>query len=196
MVYKFTNRRIGIRINGFVNRSRSISFPNADGLRPTGNRIRETLFNWLGQTLNGKSCLDLFAGSGALGFEAISRGARQVVMVDAARKVCRSLKENADNLDIALSQPDARLTIAHRSALDFLSSCAERYDIVFLDPPFNQHRIPELLAAITPHLAPQAIVYVEQASAIAELSTEWHIIKESRAGQVRFALLGHSQGKS
>src|SRR5512147_1235301 len=87
-----------VRIVGGAWRSRLLPFPDVPGLRPTPDRVRETLFNWLGQLMDGKVCLDLFSGSGALGFEALSRGARQVVMVERDAKVARSLRDNATTL--------------------------------------------------------------------------------------------------
>src|SRR6187397_596042 len=121
-----------VRIIGGTWRSRVIAFaPRAD-LRPTSDRVRETLFNWLGQDLTGVVCLDLFAGSGALGFEAASRGAARVVMVERDRAACASLKENRDLLGAD------RIEIVERDALEFLRQDGAQYDVIFLDPPFSE----------------------------------------------------------
>ena len=171
-----------IRIIGGSWRSRIIEYPDSTGLRPTPDRVRETLFNWLGQHLDGKICLDLFAGSGALGFEAISRGAAEVVMVEQASSVARRLKENAQLLGAN------NATIINADALQFLRSNARPFDIIFLDPPFNQGLLDQVLIALTAWLALDAKVYVES-----ELSFEpgaaWKILKQSRAGQVKSQLL-------
>ena len=111
-------------------RGRKLQFPDVDGLRPTSDRIRETLFNWLAPVISGAQCLDLFAGSGALGFEAASRGAAEVVMVDRDRTVARTLKQGAellaaDNIDVLCD-----------SAEHFIAGNRRQFDIVFLDPPF------------------------------------------------------------
>jgi len=111
-------------------RSRLIRFPPAAQLRPTPDRVRETLFNWLGQRLDGLACLDLFAGSGALGFEALSRGARRVVMVERDRTVAAALRESARDLGATGAE------IHESDALAWLARSRETFDVVFLDPPF------------------------------------------------------------
>ena len=121
-----------VRIIGGEWRSRRIRFPDAAGLRPTPDRVRETLFNWLGQDLTGRRCLDIFAGSGALGFEALSRGAAEVVMVESSRLAWRGLRATADELGAG-----ARLRLVAGDALHFLAAPAGVFDIVFLDPPYG-----------------------------------------------------------
>ena len=131
-----------VRIIGGEWRRRVLRFPDAQGLRPTPDRVRETLFNWLGQDLDGLSCLDLFAGSGALGFEAASRGAAKVVMVEHAPKVAAALEENARLLDAG-----GRLQIVRADAVKFASSLTAtgvRFDVLFLDPPYKQGWIERL----------------------------------------------------
>jgi len=120
-----------VRIVGGAWRSRLIPFPPTKGLRPTPDRVRETLFNWLGQDLTGKTCLDLFAGSGALGFEAASRGARRVAMVERDASVFQALAANRDRLG-ALA-----VELTKSDALEFLRADTGLYDVVFLDPPFD-----------------------------------------------------------
>ncbi len=171
-----------VRIIGGAWRSRVIHFPDCVGLRPTPGRVRETLFNWLGQRLDGKTCLDLFAGSGALGFEALSRGAAHVVMVEQSPRVARALAENVQRLSAQWA------AIANADALQYLRGRKERFDIVFLDPPFNQSILPAVLALLPPWLAPDARVYLESESRF-EANIEWKILKQSRAGQVKFQLM-------
>jgi 16S rRNA (guanine966-N2)-methyltransferase len=179
-----------VRIIGGDWRSRVIRVPDSAGLRPTPDRVRETLFNWLGQRLDGLACLDLFAGSGALGFEALSRGAADVVMVEQSRDVAKALRENAKSLNAAAAE------IVNADALQYLRGPALSFDVVFLDPPFNQALLPAVLALLPPWLAPDARVYAESELDF-EPSGEWKILKQSRAGQVKFQLMTPAtQGES
>jgi 16S rRNA (guanine966-N2)-methyltransferase len=173
-----------VRIIGGEWRSRRISFPDHEGLRPSADRVRETLFNWLGQDLSGQSCLDLFAGSGALGFEALSRGAASVVMVEKSRRVCAALSRNAE----LLAAKNLRLHCA--DALEFATAAdaAARFDLVFLDPPFRSDLLLQLLPRVAVLLRPGAQVYVESAAAF-EPSGGWRIERQGRAGQVHFTLV-------
>src|SRR5258705_7608832 len=159
-------------------RSRLVSFPPAAQLRPTPDRVRETLFNWLGQRLDGLSCLDLFAGSGALGFEALSRGARRVVMVERDRAAAAALRASAKKLDAA------NLEIVESDAMRFLQRPAERFDVVFVDPPYAENLVPVVIERLAPHLAEGARVYTESADPI-DLPPGWHPLREDRAGAVR-----------
>jgi 16S rRNA (guanine966-N2)-methyltransferase len=178
-----TYRKAGkIRIIGGEYRGRRIAVPERRDLRPTPDRVRETLFNWLGQTLAGKSCLDLFAGSGALGFEAASRGATRVVMVENDRNVFSNLEKTlalirAKQVDLVLGD-----------AFDYLKKTDQRFDVVFLDPPFRQNALPALLERLPERLAPGARVYVEAPEALAP-AEPWRELKRSRAGQVSYQLL-------
>ena len=175
-----------VRIIGGEWRSRRITFPDRDGLRPSADRVRETLFNWLGQNLGGQCCLDLFAGSGALGFEALSRGAASVVMVEKSRRVCEALRRNADLLgakNLQLHCADA-LEFATVAAAD----AAARFDVVFLDPPFHSPLLGQALPLIAPLLRPGARVYVESAAAFAP-SGGWRVLRHGRAGQVHYTLV-------
>ncbi|MEO6023871.1 MAG: 16S rRNA (guanine(966)-N(2))-methyltransferase RsmD [Burkholderiales bacterium] len=171
-----------VRIGGGLWRSRVIRFPGSSGLRPTPDRVRETLFNWLGQRLDGKICLDLFAGSGALGFEALSRGASEVVMVEQSRQVAQTLKDNGQLLTAS------SLTVLNTDALQFLRGTPRRFNIVFLDPPFQQGLLPQTLNLIAPWLADGALVYAESELGVTP-SRDWKILKQSRAGQVNFWLM-------
>ena len=175
-----------VRIIGGDWRSRRISFPDHEGLRPSADRVRETLFNWLGQDLNGQICLDLFAGSGALGFEALSRGAARVVMVERSRRVCEALRRNAE----LLAAKNLQLHCA--DALEFATALAadgtERFDVVFLDPPFNSTMLAQVLPKLAFLLRPGARVYVESAAAFTQTGG-WQIVRHGRAGQVHFTLV-------
>lgn len=162
-----------------------ISFPDAEGLRPTPDRVRETLFNWLGQTLYGRSCLDLFAGSGALGFEAASRGAERVVMVEMNRRVLHALHDNVKKLGCA------NVFVYGRDGLEFASSDAQQYDVIFLDPPFQSDYLPRLLEILPQRLNKNGVLYVESGAAIT-VPPSWQIIKSGKAGQVHYQLLGLS----
>jgi 16S rRNA (guanine966-N2)-methyltransferase len=171
-----------VRIVGGIWRSRLIDVPSRPGLRPTPDRVRETLFNWLGQDLAGLACLDLFAGSGVLGFEAASRGAARVVLVERDRAAIEALRANQAELDAA------KVQIVAADALAYLDSATERFDVVFLDPPFRQNALPAVLPALPPRLAPGARVYLEAALPL-PVSAPWHELRRKRAGQVSFQLL-------
>jgi len=163
-------------------RSRIVKFPAAAELRPTPDRVRETLFNWLGQRLDGLACLDLFAGSGALGFEAASRGAARVVMVERDRKVAAGLRESARALEAA------DVEVVEGDAIEWLARPRERFDVAFLDPPYASDLVTRALAVLPPALAPGARVYVESSAPVAA-GGPWRTLREDRAGAVRYALL-------
>jgi 16S rRNA (guanine966-N2)-methyltransferase len=170
-----------VRIIGGQWRSRVIRFPPAAQLRPTPDRVRETLFNWLGQRLDGLACLDLFAGSGALGFEALSRGAVRVVMVESDRSVAAALRESANLLDAKGAE------IVPGEAISFLDRGADRFDVVFLDPPFASDLAARAMQRLPSRLNPGARVYVEGAQAL-EPAPPWRALREDRAGAVRYGL--------
>lgn len=152
--------------------------------------MRETLFNWLGQWLEGLSCLDLFAGSGALGFEAASRGALRVVMVENDHAAVSALE--AARQRIAAHAVE----IVEADALRYLGQSSQRFDLVFLDPPFRQNALPAVLERLEPRLAPAARVYVES-DAPSSPGERWAELKRSRAGQVSYQLFewrGDDQG--
>jgi len=162
-------------------RSRLVKFAPAAELRPTPDRVRETLFNWLGQHLDDLACIDLFAGSGALGFEALSRGAVRVVMVERDRAVAQQLRESARELD-------ARdLEIVHDDALRYLAREGESFDVAFVDPPYASDLAARALALLPRRLKPGAHVYVESAQPV-RLEAPWRALRQERAGAVRYAL--------
>ena len=170
-----------VRIIGGTWRSRLVKFPPTLALRPTPDRVRETLFNWLGQRLDALACLDLFAGSGALGFEALSRGARRVVMVERDREVAAALRDSARELGAQGAY------IVHGDSLAWLRTNTEKFDVVFLDPPFASDLAQRALQLLRAHVAPGARVYVESAGTV-EAGDAWRAVREDRAGAVRYAL--------
>jgi len=171
-----------LRIIGGKYRSRVLRVAARPGLRPTPDRVRETLFNWLGQDLSGLACLDLFAGSGALGFEAASRGAERVVMVEQDRTALAEL----DRSRAALGAEQVLIVAGDANA--FLAREKECFDVVFLDPPFRQNAVPDLLAKLPPRLLRGARVYVESGAPVA-VPWPWTELKQARAGQVSYQLL-------
>jgi 16S rRNA (guanine966-N2)-methyltransferase len=185
-----SNKQGELRIIGGKWRGRKISFKAVDGLRPSPSRIRETLFNWLNNDIASSHCLDLFAGSGALGFEALSRGAGSVAMVELNKMVTRELKSNKEHL-----QAEA-LQVIHQDATqpqNLSSLLKHKIDIVFCDPPFNKQFVQPLLQKLDESglLQSPALVYVETEKSLTELSLpeHWTIIKEKNAGDVRYRLI-------
>jgi 16S rRNA (guanine966-N2)-methyltransferase len=180
-----------VRILGGTWRGRRLSFPPADGLRPTPDRVRETLFNWVRPTLVGMRCLDLYAGTGALGIEALSQGAASCTFVERDPLVARALTENLERLGAEgyeLLRTDAALALDRQGGT---------FDLVFLDPPFGRGLIPELLDRLrhSERLADVALVYVEaeRDQAVAGIPG-WRVLSSGKAGQVGFHLLEMDHG--
>lgn len=179
------------RIIGGHWRSRTLAFPSLPGLRPTPDRVRETLFNWLQLKIVGANCVDLFAGSGALSFEALSRGARHVTSIDAAREAVAGLEENARLLKAQ------GLTLIQDKAQHWLQQPGTEtaVDIVFMDPPFADHLLPACCRQLEASgiLAAQAYIYLETDQALQEdmLPANWEILKHKKAGQVQYYLCRH-----
>jgi 16S rRNA (guanine966-N2)-methyltransferase len=171
-----------IRIIGGRWRGRKLSFPQTSALRPTPDRVRETLFNWLGQDLTGLTTLDPFAGSGALSLEALSRGASRAVAVDRDPKLVRALEANAAKLGAQA------LEIHCADALAFLAGDTRAYDVVFLDPPFAADLWARLLPAVLKRLTPTGSVYVEAPVPI-EPPDGLAVWRRDKAGQVHYHLL-------
>jgi len=144
--------------------------------------VRETLFNWLGQDLTDKRCLDLFAGSGALGIEAASRGASEVVMVESNRSVYQSLQVNIQKLQLTT------VALRNEDALNFSKRNNEQFDVIFLDPPFKSDYLEKLLPLLSVQLAPKGLLYIESGSAI-DAGEDWQVYKQGRAGAVHYQLL-------
>jgi len=177
-----------VRIIGGDWRRRILRFPDSEGLRPTPDRVRETLFNWLGQDLDGEDCLDLFAGSGALGFEAASRGARRVVMVEKSPPVLAALRENARNL-----HAESRVEIVGGDAIQYLASTQGKFDLIFADPPYKQGWIDKLAPHLPRLLNEDGAIYVEAEYGIDSLG-DWHTVRSGKAGEVRYHLLRREPG--
>lgn len=178
-----------VRIISGTHRTRKIHFPDAPGLRPTSDRIRETLFNWLRDEMHGARCLDLFAGSGALGFESLSRGASWVDFVESNAQVKNTLAESLVTLamsNAAVHADDALRWIARNK------DTATAFDIVFLDPPFAENLLPQVCCRLADSalLKPGAKIYIETDAAMPEIDVpdNWQLLKAKRAGNVNFRL--------
>jgi 16S rRNA (guanine(966)-N(2))-methyltransferase RsmD len=152
------------------------------GLRPTPDRVRETLFNWLGQDLTGLDCLDLFGGSGIVGLEAASRGAAHVTIVERDPRAFAALKQAAKTLEAA------QVEVIRCDAVRFAQTASRQFDVVFLDPPYNQGWLERLEPSLERILKPGGWLYAESESPVKHLGT-WQTIKQGRAGQVHFHLL-------
>ena len=183
-----TGRKPGpgrIRIIGGSLRNSRLQVPELAGLRPTPERVRETLFNWLAPVLEGARCLDLCAGTGALGIEACSRGAASVQFVERDARAAQALRENLARLRIETAQ------VSTLEAATFLRGVAEAFDVVFLDPPFASQLWAELADQLDTGgwLATNGLIYVESSRAgVAGLPANWVTHREAQAGAVRFAL--------
>ena len=175
-----------VRLNAGIWRSRIIKFLDAEGLRPTPDRVRQTLFNWLEQDLTGKTCLDLFAGTGALGFEALSRNAKGVTMVEFSPAACKSLQQNK-----ALLKADSA-QVLQMDAMQFLAQNTQKYDVIFCDPPYNKGWLDKLLPPLRTHLAEGGVVYAEAEYAL-QGTDDWQVLKHGKAGAVYYHLLKYSK---
>jgi 16S rRNA (guanine966-N2)-methyltransferase len=182
-----TGSRNQLRIIGGRHRGRRLPFPDQPGLRPTADRVRETLFNWVAPLIAGARCLDVFAGSGALGFEAASRGAAEVVMIERAPAAARQLRANVQMLgaqEIQIHQADALEWLARPGRTHF--------DLVFLDPPFAEDLLAPAVERLERNhwLAPEARLYLEAPVQIGfpPLPDGWELIRDKTAGQVRYGL--------
>ena len=183
------NRKPGsVRIIGGRWRGTRLPVPDLPGLRPSGDRGRETLFNWLQAYIHDARCVDLFAGSGVLGLEAVSRGAARAVLVEKSRKAVRVLRESVERLDTQ------RVEVVDSDAIAWLASCApQSIDIVFIDPPFGAglgRRALELLAAGN-LIASGGLAYLEagRATPLPAPGPGWEILREKTLGEVRMQLL-------
>jgi 16S rRNA (guanine966-N2)-methyltransferase len=177
------------RIIGGSWRGRKLAFAPLPGLRPTPDRVRETLFNWLAPVIQGAHCLDLFAGSGALGFEAASRGAARCLLIERDTRAVRILREQVDRLDARLVQ------VVEADALHWLSGASQPFDIVFLDPPFRAGLLPDCIRLLENGgwLAPLAWIYLEAERGMPlELPERWELYRDRHAGQVSYRLVRRS----
>jgi 16S rRNA (guanine966-N2)-methyltransferase len=175
-----------LRIIGGRWRGRRLSVSESEGLRPTPDRVRETLFNWLQPYLAGASCLDLFAGTGALCLEALSRGAGRVVMVEQAAPVAQRLRQTLEMLEAE------NATVVRADAVEYLRQTPQTFDIIFLDPPFSTDLIARCAGLIETHgwIKPGGLIYVEAPSRIESLPLPagWELIRSKKAGQVGYHL--------
>lgn len=175
-----------IRIIGGQWRGRKLPVPDSPGLRPTTDRVRETLFNWLAPVIAQARCLDCFAGSGALGFEALSRHAAHATLLESERAIARQLTQNA----ALLKAENAR--IINTDALNWLAQPGEPFDLVLLDPPFRRDLLGRALALLEHQgwLAPEAWIYVEAEAENAAIAipANWRLHREKIAGQVAYRL--------
>ncbi|EKM0666594.1 16S rRNA (guanine(966)-N(2))-methyltransferase [Cronobacter turicensis] len=183
-----------IRIIGGQWRGRKLPVPDSPGLRPTTDRVRETLFNWLAPYLVGARCLDCFAGSGALGLEALSRYAADATLLEMERGVAQQLQKNLATLKSSAAK------VVNTNTLNFLSQNGEPHDIVFVDPPFRKGLLEETLNLLETRgwLAPQALIYVESEmeNGLPPVPASWQLHREKVAGQVAYRLyLRESQGE-
>ncbi len=182
-----------VRIIGGEHRGRRLGFPSIPGLRPTPDLVRETLFNWLQPVLPGAVCLDLFAGSGALGLEAASRGAARVIMVDASAAATAQIRENVELLglkQVCVEQADAASWLERTTP--------EPADIVFLDPPYDDDNLLEASCTLLERggwLKPDARIYVEvdEGKPLTTPDTLWHPIRKKRSGRVCYSLYTNRQ---
>lgn len=176
------NREISI-ISGTL-KGRRLKVLDQPGVRPTSSRTRETVFNWLQNLILGKNCLDLFAGTGALGFECVSRGANSCVLVDNNPIICEEIKEKTSHFSCF------NVSVIKSDAMKFLMNNDELFDIVFLDPPFGTTLLTRTLKIMTNStLKKNAMVYVE-AEQGTKVSDDWLILKKSNSKNVKFMLLG------
>ncbi len=176
-------RRSEVRLIGGQWKRSKLPVADAPGLRPTPDRVRETLFNWLGQDLTGWRCLDAFAGSGALGFEAASRGADQVVLLERDRRLASGLIESKQRLKAD------RLRVETTDALAWMARCPpDSFELIFIDPPFDTSLLEPVLALAQRLVVPQGFVYVEARQAVRPpAGCKMH--REGRAGAVHFHVL-------
>lgn len=181
---KHTGNRL--RIIGGQWRSRQLPFPDVEGLRPTTDRVRETIFNWLQPYLPGAKVLDVFAGSGALGFEALSREAQSITLLEKNQKAAKQLQENAKTLNAV------NCNIHMGDALQVLPSLHTSFDLIFLDPPFGKGLLPDCIDAIETHglIQVHGWVYIESEQELIHLNIpkHWRLHREKKAGQVKLRL--------
>ena len=175
-----------IRIIGGKYKGRNLHFPAVNDLRPTPERIRETLFNWLAPYISGSHCLDLFAGSGALGFEAISRGAKNISFVESSRKASHAIEKNIQVLNSDCAN------VTNQDSINYLKHCNRQFDIVFLDPPFKSSLLQSSIDLINEHdlINNTGWVYAEYSAHQQQPNclSPWKIHRQTKAGDVRASL--------
>lgn len=186
-----SGKRQQLRIIGGKWRGRKLAFPAVEGLRPTGDRIRETLFNWLAPEIVGARCLDLFAGSGALGLEALSRGADNLTLVEAAEPAARQLRQHLQTLGADNAE------VIQGDSLQLIWPADTQWDLVFIDPPFEENLWQPVMDWLTAQvlLAPEAAIYVESPPTGAyRVPAHWQLHREKITGQVSYRLYHYRPG--
>ena len=184
-----------LRIIGGQFRGRKLTFESAQGLRPTLDQVRETLFNWLSADIHGAKCLDLFSGSGALGFEALSRGALSVTFVDNNNNAINHIKSNlemlASNLNQTSGMSEKNNHCINQTSEEFLKSTNEQFDYVFLDPPYELGFIQPTLESLQSILNPNAIIYIEMEAnlPLEFLDNSWEIKKMKSSSKLVYGLI-------
>ncbi|QOQ68695.1 16S rRNA (guanine(966)-N(2))-methyltransferase RsmD [Photobacterium damselae] len=181
------NRQSGfVRIISGQWRGRKLPVHDVEGLRPTTDRVKETLFNWLAQDIYQAKCLDLFAGSGSLSFEALSRGAESLTMIELDPKAAAQLKQNLT----AIGATNA--TLHNTNSVNFLNQAGTPHDLVFIDPPFRKDLIQQVITALEANhwLSPNALIYIEAEKELGSIDVppSWHLYREKTAGQVCYRL--------
>lgn len=179
-----------LRIIGGQWRSRQFLIAPGDTVRPTPDRVRQTLFDWLAPRIEGARCLDLFAGSGALGLEALSRGAASSCFVDTGAAQISAIRDAARKL-----QAEASIELVQADVRAFLNGAPRSFNVVFADPPYQSGQLPEVLRLLVPWLAADHRVYVEWEGQAPVLGPGWEWLREKRAGRVSFGLLCHRTGE-
>lgn len=178
-----------IRIIGGIWKGKKLKVQDSQGLRPTTDRIKETLFNWLMFDVADKTVLDAFSGAGSLGFEALSRGAKSVDLVELAKPIARQLEQNITSLSISGPNP---INVYNQSCLDFIANTQQNYDLVFIDPPFNQNLVEKTLQALVDSncLTDDAFIYIETEKdwSVNSIPDTWVQLKEKTTGQVCYRL--------
>ena len=176
------------RIIGGSLRGSKLPFKENRSIRPTEGKTKETLFNWLLNDLEGKTCLDMFAGTGSLGIEALSRGAKEVVFVEKQKKLADSLKTNLKRLKVYSS---SQVLNANAFSIDF-DNLPYKFDILFIDPPFRENLIQRSLDFVKSSnlLTPKALIYLECETELelVELTRDLNLLKESKGGQTQYCL--------
>ncbi len=175
-----------IRVIGGKWRGRVITFPGNVALRPTPNRVRETVFNWLGQDLSDKSCLDLFAGSGAMGIEAASRGSEHVVMVESDYRAYGALQAGIQKLKAN------QVELVMMDALKFITFDKRLFDVIFLDPPYQLRLLPKILNLLSPHITKNSLIYIETGNFF-KPNADWLVWRSGQAGKVYYQLLKYEK---
>lgn len=173
-----------VRIIGGNLKGKTLPVLDLEGLRPTPDRVRETIFNWIGSKIENAKVLDLFAGSGALGIEALSRGASKVTLIEKSTKNANNLKNITKNI----TQINQSIDVINIDALEFLHQNKEQFDIVFVDPPYKSNLLKSVLIELLQHIHEKSLIYVEMMSLNKENIVGYEKIKEDIAGQAKYSI--------